>query len=69
VTNQDKAGINLNIIPVSIGPQFSGENDKTQKVCILFDFSKQPVKPGEVMTSCPSSSGGGQTGQSGQTSQ
>jgi hypothetical protein len=56
VTRQGGAGLNLNIIPVSIGPQFSGETDKTHKICILFDFTN-PKNPGKP--SC--SSGGGQT--------
>jgi hypothetical protein len=47
VTNQKSAGLNLNIIPISIGPQFSTETTKTQKACLLFDFAKSspPEKP------------------------
>jgi hypothetical protein len=46
VTRQGSAGLKLNIIPISVGPQFSNENDKSQKICLLFDFTnpKQPAK-------------------------
>ena len=57
VTKQASAGLKLAIIPVSIGPQFSGENDKTQKVCLLFDFTK-PNKPGKA--TCSGGGGGDQ---------
>jgi hypothetical protein len=55
VTRQGSVGLKLNIIPVSIGPQFSDENDKTQKICLLFDFTN-PNKPSKA--SCPGGGGG-----------
>jgi hypothetical protein len=38
VTKKGGAGLKLNIIPISIGPQFSIQNDKTQRLCLLFNF-------------------------------
>jgi hypothetical protein len=51
VTRQGSAGLKLNIIPISIGPQFSGEEDNTHQICLLFDFTKNP-DPKEK-ASCP----------------
>jgi hypothetical protein len=45
VTKQAGAGLKLNIVPISIGPQFSRENDRTQKICLLFNFDKKADKP------------------------
>jgi hypothetical protein len=58
VTKQGSAGLKLNIIPISIGPQFSDETDKAQKICLLFDFNKAPgAKPQKP--ECPSAVTGG----------
>ncbi len=59
LTKQASAGLNLNIIPVSIGPQFSSGNDKTQKLCLLFNFDKDPEKA-DLKPSCQSGQGAGQ---------
>jgi hypothetical protein len=61
VTKKAGAGLKLNIVPVSIGPQFSTENNKAQKICLVFDFDKQPGKP-QDKPSCPSGSGSGSGG-------
>lgn len=66
VTNQSSAGLKLNIVPVAFGPQFSGETDKAQRICILFDFTKTPGKTPDK-AQCPSVvSAGGGTGSSSQ---
>lgn len=38
VTRQNTAGLRLNIVPVSIGPQISGSSEKTQKVNLTLDW-------------------------------
>jgi hypothetical protein len=46
LTKEGSAGLKLNIVPISFGPQFSGQSEKTQKACMLFDFtSPTPDKP------------------------
>jgi hypothetical protein len=56
VTKQATAGLNLNIIPIAIGPQFSSENDKTQKICLLFNFDRT-AEGVKAKPSCQSGSG------------
>jgi hypothetical protein len=46
LTKQASAGLKLNIVPVSIGPQLSGSKENTQKVSLTFDFTAKPVPPG-----------------------
>jgi hypothetical protein len=49
VDQEASAGLKLNIIPISIGPELSSGNTKSQKICLLFDFSKTPgSKPDEA---------------------
>lgn len=50
VTRQQGAGFKLNIVPVSIGPQFSSSNVNTQSLSLLFDFTKKPAAPGTPAT-------------------
>jgi hypothetical protein len=40
-TNNDS--LSINIFALKIGPQFTNENDQTQKVCLTFDFEKPAV--------------------------
>jgi hypothetical protein len=42
VSQEDSAGLKLNIIPISIGPDVSSETKKSQQIRLLFDFSKTP---------------------------
>jgi hypothetical protein len=41
VTKQAGAGLKLNIVPVSIGPQFSNNNINSQALSLVFDFKKK----------------------------
>jgi hypothetical protein len=43
VSKSNNDSLNINIFAVKIGPQFTNENDKTQKACLTFDFEKPPV--------------------------
>lgn len=63
LTEQASAGLNLNIVPVSIGPKFSNEDDKTQKLCLLFNFLGSDGKPmdGNAKPSCQFGSGNSNT--------
>ena len=56
LTKQASAGLNLNIIPVSIGPQFSSGSDRTQKICLLFNFDKT-AQAADLKPSCQSGQG------------
>jgi hypothetical protein len=61
VTKENSAGLKLNIIPITIGPQMSNEVDKAQQICLLFDFSKTlGSKPDAAK--CSSAPGGGGSG-------
>lgn len=55
LTKQKGAGLKLNIVPISIGPQFSSNSVNTQSLELTFDFTKKatsttsempPVTPG-----------------------
>lgn len=41
VTKQAGAGLKLNIVPISIGPQFSSNSVNTQSLLLAFDFRKK----------------------------
>jgi hypothetical protein len=42
VTDQGSAGLKLNIVPVAIGPQVSSSEVNTQKLILVFDYTKKP---------------------------
>ena len=39
--------ISINILSLKIGPEFTSETDKTQKVCLTFDFEKPAGQDGK----------------------
>jgi hypothetical protein len=45
VTKQGSAGLKLNIVPVAIGPQGSHSEVNTQKLMLVFDYTKKAGAP------------------------
>jgi hypothetical protein len=61
VSQSKNDSININIFAIKIGPQFTSENDSSQKACFTFDFDKAPDANGKPTSGCQlGSSGGGQ---------
>jgi hypothetical protein len=61
VSKSQNDSLSINIFALKIGPQFTNEDDKTQKACFTFDFEKPAGQNGSKQTSAcqvGSSSGG-----------
>jgi hypothetical protein len=54
LTKQSSAGIGFNIVVVSFSPQIEGKSDKTQQICLLFNWKPDPAHPAK-----PTCSSGG----------
>jgi hypothetical protein len=46
VSKTSNDSLSINIFAIKIGPQFTDENDKSQKACLTFDFQKPPAQDG-----------------------
>jgi hypothetical protein len=53
LTRQSTSGVNFNIVVVSFAPQVKSETDKTQQICLLFDWKPDPAHK----VTCSSSGG------------
>jgi Methyltransferase domain len=56
VTKQKSAGLKLNIVPISVGPQLSSGSTNTQSLSVTFDFTKKAAAAPAVNTPSTSTS-------------
>jgi hypothetical protein len=58
LSKSSNGSVSINVFALKIGPQFTSEDDKTQKACLTFDF-EAPKPDGSKQETCQIGSSGG----------